>query len=148
MPTAPPGPASLDLAAVETVWPALIERVRKDAGPRRHALLRACRPVAVEGSRLIVEVPANLPFHLAQLAEDREFDGILGRITASLLGGSVRVTYRAGDGDDAGDPLSSGGRVPEKDTLAEDGTAAPDPTAVVTEYFSAEIVSSPKPKKK
>ena len=50
--TAPPPPASLDLAAVETVWPALIERVRKDAGPRRHALLRACRPVAVEGSRL------------------------------------------------------------------------------------------------
>ncbi|MBS1195312.1 MAG: dnaX [Actinobacteria bacterium] len=144
-PPAPPPPASLDLAAVEMVWPALIERVRKDAGPRRHALLRACRPVAVEGSRLIVEVPANLPFHLAQLVEDREFDGILGRITSSLLGGSVTVAYRAGDGDDAGDPLGLGGRVPEKETLAEDATAAPDPTAVVAEIFGGEVIASPRP---
>jgi hypothetical protein len=149
-PAAPgPPPADLDLAAVEAIWPALVERVRKDAGPRRHALFRACRPAGVQGERVVLEVPANLPFHLAQLAEDRELDGIVGRIAGSLLGGTVRVVYRAGDGEEPGgtlgmDPL----RAPDKDLLREGEDGAADPTAVVTEVFGGEVVSTPpKPKK-
>ncbi len=148
-PAAAQAALGLDLATVETVWPALIERVRKDAGPRRHALLRACRPVAVEGSRVVIEVPANLPFHLAQLAEDRELDGIFGRIAASLLGGQVTVAYRAGDGEDRLGPADSQFRVPEMSHLAEREESAPDPAAVVTEIFGGEVVPTPpKPKKK
>jgi DNA polymerase-3 subunit gamma/tau len=163
-PTAPPGeaaapaapkpaatqpPLGLDLGAVETVWPALIERVRKDAGPRRHALLRACRPAAVEGSRVVVEVPANLPFHLAQLVEDRELDGIIGRIAAGLLGGSVTVVYRPGNGEEHAASVESSLRVPDKSQLAEGDDGSPDAAAVVTEIFGGEVVSAPpKPKKK
>jgi DNA polymerase-3 subunit gamma/tau len=139
----------LDLGAVETVWPALIERVRKDAGPRRHALLRACRPAAVEGSRVVIEVPANLPFHLAQLAEDRELDGIIGRIAAGLLGGSVTVVYRPGNGEEHAASSESSLRVPDKSQLAEGDDRSPDAAAVVTEIFGGEVVSAPpKPKKK
>jgi hypothetical protein len=143
MPAAPP-PPGLDLAAVETIWPALVERVRKDAGPRRHALFRACRPAAVEGARIVLEVPANLAFHLAQLAEDRQLGEIVGRIAASLLGGAVTVIYRPGDGDEH--PGSAGGllRAPDKDLLAESEEAPADPAAVVTEFFGGEIVNPPK----
>ncbi len=151
----PPQPAAaqpalvLDLATVETIWPALIERVRKDAGPRRHALLRACRPVAVEGSRVVIEVPANLPFHLAQLTEDRELDGIIGSITASLLGGTMSVAYRSGDGEARLSLVDPPLRVPDKGQLAGDDEGSPDPAAVVTEIFGGEVVSAPpKPKKK
>ena len=148
-PAATPPALGLELGAVETIWPALIERVRKDAGPRRHALLRACRPVAVEGSRVVVEVPANLPFHLAQLAEDREFDGIMGRLAATLLGGSVTVVYRAGNGEEHL-PYGDGSlRVPDKSQLAEGDEGTADPAAVVTEIFGGEVVSAPpQPKKK
>ena len=148
-PAATPPALGLELGAVETIWPALIERVRKDAGPRRHALLRACRPVAVEGSRVVVEVPANLPFHLAQLAEDREFDAIMGRLAATLLGGSVTVVYRAGNGEEHL-PYGDGSlRVPDKSQLAEGDEGTADPAAVVTEIFGGEVVSAPpQPKKK
>ena len=138
----------LDLATVETNWPALIERVRKDAGPRRHALLRACRPVAVDGSRVVIEVPANLPFHLAQLAEDRELDGIFSRIAASLLGGTVSVAYRPGDGETHLGAADAPLRVPDKSQLGEGDEGSSDPAAVVTEILGGEVVSAPpKPKK-
>jgi DNA polymerase-3 subunit gamma/tau len=145
-PAAPPA-VGLDLAAVETIWPALVERVRKDAGPRRHALFRACRPAAVEGARVVLEVPANLPFHLAQLAEDRELDGIVGRIAGTLLGGAVTVAYRPGDGEEhAGIDLPL--RVPDKDFMGEGDVPPADPAAVVTEIFGGEVISAPKPKPK
>ena len=139
----------LDLGTVETIWPALIERVRKEAGPRRHALLRACRPVGVEGSRLVIEVPANLPFHLAQLAEDRELDGIIGSIAASLVGGTVSVAYRPGDGEARLSLVDAPLRVPEKGQSAGDDEVPPDPATVVTEILGGEVVSAPpKPAKK
>lgn len=145
---APAAPAlGLDLAAVETVWPALVERVRREAGPRRHALFRDCRPAAVEGGRVVLELPANLPFHLAQLAEDRQLDAIVGRIASGLLGGQVTVTYRAGVGEGGSGPLEPPQRAPDKDGLPGGDLSPADPTAVVTEMFSAEVVSLPKPKK-
>jgi hypothetical protein len=148
-PAVPAAPAvGLDLAAIETIWPALVERVRKDAGPRRHALFRACRPIAVEGARVVLEVPANLPFHLAQLIEDRELDGILGRIAGALLGGAVTVAYRPGDGEEQAGMFDAPLRAPDKDLLGEGDEPPADPEAVVTEIFGGEVVSKPKPKPK
>jgi len=134
--------APLDLAALEAVWPALVERVRLDAGPRRHALFRACRPAAVEGSRFWLEVPAGLHFHLAQLVEDRELEGLVGRIASALLGGTVTVSYRPGDGEQ---PAAAPARAPDKDQLLGDDPAPADPTAVMTEIFGGEVVSPPPP---
>ncbi len=148
-PAVPAAPAvGLDLAAVETIWPALVERVRKDAGPRRHALFRACRPIAVEGAKVVLEVPASLPFHLAQLIEDRELDGIVGRIAGALLGGAVTVAYRPGDGEEPAGMFEAPRRAPDKDLLGERDEASADPAAVVTEIFGGEVVSTPKPKPK
>jgi DNA polymerase-3 subunit gamma/tau len=138
-------PPGLNLAAVETIWPALVERVRRDAGPRRHALFRACRPAAVEGSRMILEVPATLPFHLAQLAEDREFGGIVGRIASSLLGGAVTVAYRPGDGEEDSGPAATPMVIPDKDLLAEGDPVSSDPTAVALEMFGGEVVPPTSP---
>jgi DNA polymerase-3 subunit gamma/tau len=136
-----PAAGGLDLATVETVWPALVERVRRDAGPRRHALFRACRPAAVEGSVLVLEVPANLAFHLAQLEEDRGLAAKVGGIAAELLGVEVAVAYRAGGGEAAETgPEPGPERVPDKDSLAEGDDAAFDPTAVVTEIFGGEVL--------
>jgi hypothetical protein len=131
---------------VETAWPALVERVRKDAGPRRHALFRACRPSAVEGARIVLEVPATLPFHLAQLAEDRELEGIVGRIASSLLGGPVGVVYRPGSGEEPAASSAAPLRAPDKDLLPEAEDAPSDPNAVLTEFFSAEVIRQEKPR--
>jgi DNA polymerase-3 subunit gamma/tau len=136
-----PPPGGLDLAAVEMVWPALVERVRKDAGPRRHAIFRACHPAAVEGARVVLEVPANLTFHLAQLVEDRQLTAIVCSIAGSLLGGEVTVAYRAGDGEEAGTKGSvEPTRAPDKDGLAESDEGPLDPAAVVTEILGGEVV--------
>jgi DNA polymerase-3 subunit gamma/tau len=136
-----PAGGDLDLATVETVWPALVERVRRDAGPRRHALFRACRPAAVEGSVLVLEVPANLAFHLAQLEEDQGLAAKVSSIATELLGAEVAVAYRAGGGEGAEPGLEPGPeRVPDKDSLAEGDDAAFDPAAVVTEIFGGEVL--------
>ncbi|MBN2112972.1 MAG: DNA polymerase III subunit gamma/tau [Acidimicrobiia bacterium] len=143
-PPAPP-PPGLSLAAVETAWPALLERVRRDAGPRRHALLRDCRPAAVEGERVVLEVPANLTFHLALLVEDRQLDEIVAGIASALLGGRVSVVYRAGNGEERPGALETAGRAPDKEHLMGGDEPAPDPRAVVEEILGGTVVSPPKP---
>jgi len=135
-------PAVLDLALVEAVWPALVERVRKEAGPRRHAIFRACRPAAVEGNRVILEVPVNLTFHLAQLVEDRSLNSTVSSIAGGLLGGEVVVAYRAGDGEAAaGEGAGAIAPVAEEGPSEEAGRRPPDPAAVVTEILGGEVVS-------
>jgi len=141
----PPPPPGLTLAAVETAWPALLERVRRDAGPRRHALLRDCRPASVEGERVVLEVPANLTFHLALLAEDRQLDEIVEGIASALLGGRVSVVYRAGNGEERPVAPESAGRAPDKEHLLGGDEPAPDPRAVVEEILGGTVVSPPKP---
>jgi DNA polymerase-3 subunit gamma/tau len=135
-------PAVLDLAMVEQVWPALVERVRKEAGPRRHAIFRDCRPVSAEGNRLVLEVPANLHFHLAHLAEDRSLNAIVTSIAGGLLGGEVVVAYRADDGEDKEPDGMLDPDLPSDEMAADEvGKAPADPTTVVTEILGGEVVS-------
>jgi len=135
-------PAALELSLVETVWPALVERVRTEAGPRRHAIFRVCRPAAVEGNRVVLEVPANLTFHLAQLAEDRQLTATVASVASGLLGGAVAVAYRAapggaveGAGGEAATPALEGG------LLDESADPPPDATTVVAEMLGGQVVS-------
>ncbi|MBP1633067.1 MAG: XerD, partial [Acidobacteria bacterium] len=135
-------PAALELSLVEMVWPALVERVRTEAGPRRHAIFRVCRPAAVEGSRVVLEVPANLTFHLAQLAEDRQLTATVASIASGLLGGEVAVGYRAAPGGTAeragGDAASP---ALEEGFLDEAAGPPPDATTVVAEMLGGQVVS-------
>lgn len=135
-------PAVIDLSMVEAVWPALVERVRKEAGPRRHAIFRDCRPAAVEGNRVILEVPVNLKFHLAHLVEDRELSGIVSSIAGGLLGGQVVVAYRAGNGGEgSGEAPGAMDSVVDEGVPEEAGGQPADPAAVVTEILGGEVVS-------
>jgi DNA polymerase-3 subunit gamma/tau len=134
-------PAALELSMVETIWPALVEGVRREAGPRRHAIFRECRPAAAEGNRVVLEVPANLTFHLAHLQEDRQLAGIIGVIAGDLLGGQVMVVFRAGGTPEAAAEGAEAASAPEEVFLEEEPGGGADPTAVVAEILGGEVVS-------
>ena len=135
-------PAVLELSLVESVWPALVERVRREAGPRRHAIFRDCRPAAVEGNKLILEVPVNLTFHLSHLVEDRSLNAIVSSIAGGLLGGEVVVAYRAGGGGEVvGEGPAAMDAIVEEGAPEEAGGQPADPASVVTEILGGEVVS-------
>jgi DNA polymerase-3 subunit gamma/tau len=131
--------ADVDLATVESVWPALVSRIRDQAGPRRHAWLRESVPVEVTDGTVVLEVPAHLPFHLEQLKADHQLVGMVGAVAAELMGGRVEVVFKAGaEQAAAAEPV----RAPDKDDLVESSdTEAQDPAALVVEGLGGEIVS-------
>jgi DNA polymerase-3 subunit gamma/tau len=145
-PSPPPGlpVEGLDLGRVEAIWPALVERVRKEAGPRRHALLRECRPAAVEGAVVMLEVPAHLPFHLAQLSEDDRLGSVIISVAGGLLGGTVKVAYRLAEDESAvGERGSGRDPVPNKDELESAGDDGPsDPAQLAVDLLGGSIVES------
>ncbi len=135
-------PASLSLEAVDAAWPAIMARVREEAGMRRHALFREARPVEVDGDRLVLEVPANLPFHLAQLGEDDRLNSIVAAAASEALEGTIRLEYRVGaeDSTTAAPKPAEPERVPDKDQLLDDGEAEIDPAGLVIDLLGGEII--------
>jgi DNA polymerase-3 subunit gamma/tau len=135
-------PASLSLEAVDAAWPAIMARVREEAGMRRHALFREARPAEVDGDRLVLEVPAHLPFHLAQLGEDDRLNSIVASAASEALAGTIRLEYRVGAADStapAPKPVEPE-RAPDKDQLLDEGEAEIDPTGLVIDLLGGEIV--------
>ncbi len=143
-PAAPPLPAqpppSLDLAAVQSVWPALVTRVRDHTGPRRNALLREAAPAAVEGATVVLTVAGHLSFHLEQLKADDELRQVVEREAAELLGGAVRVEYRA-EPDGQGSLLDDEPQaIPADHELVDAGEGGVDPEALVVDLLGGEVV--------
>jgi DNA polymerase III subunit gamma/tau len=139
----PSGPAaSLTLEAVDGAWPAIMARVRDEAGMRRHALFREAKPVEVDGGRLTLEVPGHLPFHLAQLAEDDRLNGIVCAAASEALGGQVQLEYRSGPetAPTAPRPVEPQ-RAPDKDQMIDGGEAGIDPAGLVIDLLGGEIVT-------
>jgi len=135
-------PASLSLESVDAAWPAIMARVREEAGMRRHALFREARPAEVDGDRLVLEVPAHLPFHLAQLGEDDRLNSIVAAAASEALEGTIRLEYRVGAGEatsPAPQPVEPE-RAPDKDQLLDAGEAEIDPTELVIDLLGGEIV--------
>ncbi len=132
-------PADVDLGTVESVWPALVAQIRDQAGPRRHAWLRESVPVEVAEGRVVLEVPAHLPFHLEQLKADHQLVEMVGNVASELMGGRVEVVFKAGAAETAdAEPV----RAPDKEDLVESSDeGAPDPAALVVEGLGGEIVS-------
>jgi DNA polymerase-3 subunit gamma/tau len=146
----PPAAAAMDAASptmeqVDTAWPAIMARVRDEAGMRRHALFREAKPADVEGNRLILEIPAHLPFHLAQLSEDDHLNAVIVAAASEALGGRIALVYRSADGhgsvltqpDDEHDDTA---RAPDKNDMDDVGHAEIDPTGLVIDLLGGEVV--------
>lgn len=142
VPAAPPPepPSDLSIESVSACWPAVAGRLREVAGARRFALFQEARPVAVEGGAVVLEVPANLPFHLSQLQEDDALNAIIATALGDALGGRVGLKYRAGEPVSATTAAREPGRVPDKDSLVESGEGAIDAIALMTDLLDGEVV--------
>jgi DNA polymerase-3 subunit gamma/tau len=145
--SAPPAPTvpededkpvdGLTASQLESAWPALVAGVRERAGPRRHALFREVTPGGVEGSTIVLHVPARLPFHLEQLREDERLRAIVETAAVEALGARVKVEYRVAE------PIAAEAQsdeVPDKDRLLEAPDEPADPTELVVNLLGGEVV--------
>ena len=132
--------SGLTLEAVQTAWPAAVARIREEAGMRRFALFREARPVEVSGATVVLEVPENLPFHLAQLSEDDALNATAVRVLGEVLGGGVRLAYRGGAVPAAAAPHVDPRRAPDQDTLSDATAGGIDPAALMADLLDGEVV--------
>jgi hypothetical protein len=129
----------LDLATVQTAWPAMVARVRELDGPRRHALIKEAYPAEVNAGLVTFEVPAHLPFHLEQLKEDTALHGVVERAAVEVLGGSIGIDFRTAVAD--APTTSEHERAPDKDELIAADEGAGDPADLVVDVLGGEVVS-------
>jgi hypothetical protein len=119
-----------------------VARIRDDAGPRRFALFREVRPGEVAGDTILLEVPENLPFHLARLGEDDALNTVAARVLGEVLGGGVRLKYRmsATLGMAPLPTIAEQLRAPDPNTLSEAGAGGIDPTTLLADLMDGEVV--------
>ncbi|MEE9299133.1 MAG: DNA polymerase III subunit gamma/tau [Acidimicrobiia bacterium] len=131
----------LTLEAVDAAWPVIMAKVREEAGMRRHALFREVHPAVVDGAKLVLEVPAHLPFHLAQLGEDDRLTSVVLAAAAAAFGGQIELEYRAAS-EDALPPAAAPEpvRAPDKDQLLDEGEGEIDPTGLVIDLLGGEVI--------
>ena len=141
--------AAPTMADLERIWPQLVAGVRDELGARREALFREAMPGGVEGSALVLTVPASMGFHLEQLLSDEKLTSYVTSRASELLGGTVTVGFRPSDGsttvrqtraaadeeaDSETDPL------PDKDSLLEAPATGTDPLSLLEDAFGATVV--------
>ena len=131
---------SLTFQDFERVWPAIVAQIRRDLGPRRHALLKEASPTGIEDESIVFEVASHMHFHLEQLKAD---EGIAKAISAAgrdHLGLPVPITFRSSDAPTRPDH-SEVERAPDKDDLAEaKDDEEPDVVSNVLDVLGGEIV--------
>ncbi len=138
---AAPPITGLTLEAVQSAWPEVVARIRDEAGPRRFALFREVRPADVIGDLIALEVPENLPFHLARLGEDDRLNATAARVLAEVLGGGVRLSYRLGVAvAPVPAPTTAELRAPDRDSLTDAGNGGIDPAALLSDLLDGEVV--------
>jgi DNA polymerase-3 subunit gamma/tau len=131
---------SLTFDEFENAWPAIMATIRQDVGPRRHALLREARPVAIDNGVVQFEVAAHMHFHLEQLKADTGIEQAIVTAGMDNLGQPIRVAFRAADTTEESQTEHIE-RAPDKDALvAVEGDSAPDPAALVLDILGGEIV--------
>jgi DNA polymerase-3 subunit gamma/tau len=136
-PAAPPD--GLDLETFEAAWPALTARVRDEAGPRRHALLKEAVPVEVTDGTVALALQSQ--FHLEQLSSDKELIALMERLGRELLGGAIRIAFQAASASGGVASPEPPSRAPDKDDLLEEGDDIADPTGLVADILGGEVVS-------
>ena len=93
----------------------------------------------------MLEIPANLPFHLDQLQSDARLGEVVAEALEDLVGGRLRLEYRSSGGQAPADPPAAPARppeaaeaVPDKDDLEEAPETSDDPLSIVQEILGAE----------
>ena len=131
---------SVDLADFERVWPQLIGMLRTDLSKRQLAFLQEASPGAVDGSTIVLHLPADRQFHLEQLRRDQTASAIVARRAGELLGGAVTVAFSKADGLSEPTAPTEPEAVPDKDTLVAADDNVMDPTALLTDMLGAEVI--------
>ncbi len=134
-----PEPGHVTVEDIDQVWPALVATVREHLGSRRQALFREAKPERVDGATVILEVPAHLTFHLAQLEEDPEIAEVVAERASELLRSEVSVRFERAGAPVLELPVESAAAV-DKDDLVEADDAAVDPVALVEDILDGEVV--------
>jgi len=123
-------------ADLDRIWPQLSNAVIEGLGGRLGAFFREAVPGAVDGSTLVLHLPAGYELHYKTLSTDSDLAALLAREGERLLGRSVRIDFRmagatgGSHGQGAGPDPS-----PPPDPMPELGPEpdAPDPAEPVDE---------------
>ena len=146
--------AAPTMADLERIWPQLVAGVRDELGARREALFREAMPGGVEGSALVLTVPASMGFHLEQLLSDEQLASYVTSRASELLGGTVTVGFQPSDGsttvrdtsaaaDEETADEETGSEtdpLPDKNSLMEAPAAGTDPLSLLEDAFGATVV--------
>ncbi|MDH3307864.1 MAG: DNA polymerase III subunit gamma/tau [Acidimicrobiia bacterium] len=132
-----PTPGELTLEAFEQIWPALVARVREELGSRRQALFREAKPGRVDGSTVVLEIPAHLTFHLEQLMSDDQVGAAVAERASDLLHADVSIRFESA-GTQA--PTHTEPEIFDKDQLVEADDSADDPVSLVEDILGGEII--------
>ena len=117
---------------LQKIWPGLFGGLRDVLGARRWAFFREAVPAGVEGNTIILEVAHE--FHLSSLEQDDAVSRIVATKASDLLGGSVKVRFRAksASGDPAEDDVVDMTQLEERPET--------DPTSLLATELGAEVV--------
>lgn len=126
------GPAiDISFEQLQKIWPGLFGGLRDVLGARRWAFFREAVPAGVEGSTIILEVAHE--FHLSSLEQDDAVSRIVATKASDLLGGDVKVRFRArATGSDTTDDILDMTQLEERPTT--------DPTSLLASELGAEVV--------
>ncbi|HET8788237.1 MAG TPA: hypothetical protein VFO47_05770 [Actinomycetes bacterium] len=116
-PAEAPAQVPVDLDLVRRSWPLVLERVQA-ASRLTASFLGHGRPVALEGRRLVIELPKDRPFEAEALAgRSRQVDGVL----EAVLGGGLEIRVVVGEhaGPEEPDPPPAPGPAPASDQVVE-----------------------------
>ena len=117
---------------LQKIWPGLFGGLRDVLGARRWAFFREAVPSGVEGNTIILEVAHE--FHLSSLEQDDAVSRIVATKASDLLGGSVKVRFRAKSA--SADPAED--NVVDMTQLEE--RPETDPTSLLATELGAEVV--------
>jgi DNA polymerase III subunit gamma/tau len=116
-PAEAPAQVPVDLDLVRRSWPLVLERVQA-ASRLTASFLGHGRPVALEGRRLVIELPRDRPFEAEALAgRSRQVDGVL----EAVLGGGLEIRVVVGEhaGPEEPDPPPAEAAAPAPDQVVE-----------------------------
>ncbi len=127
-----------DLAAVETVWPNLVARVREASGPVRHSLLKVAAPHAVDGRKITVALPADPSFYFQRVSQDAGLADTVADIASELLRVPVTVVWTTADLAEVVAEVPE--TLPAAGELVDSDDGAIDPANMVADMLGGEVV--------
>ena len=105
--------------------------------------MKVAEPMSVEGSVVVLTMPAHQHFHLEQLNADDQLRAALEAIATEILGSSITLRFQSDDDQAASEEETvvdeAPVRAPEKDDL-EAGKDPEDPADMIVDMLGGKIV--------